>query len=85
MMTLVPKFMVYRALSDKTYLFLGLRSSLTFFSLTKPSCFFWQKNLINKKRFMWSTRVLLLKYLGWKLTIYGKEAPLLEESSLNCD
>ena len=29
LMTLVSKFMVYRALSDKTYLFLGLRSPLT--------------------------------------------------------
>ena len=26
LMTLVPKFMVYRALSDKTYLLLGLQS-----------------------------------------------------------
>ena len=29
LMILVLKFMVYRALSDKTYLLLGLRSSLT--------------------------------------------------------
>ena len=29
LMTLVSKFMVYRALSDKTYLLLGLRSPLT--------------------------------------------------------
>ena len=28
LMTLVSKFMVYRALSDKTYLLLGLRSPL---------------------------------------------------------
>ena len=28
LMTLVSRFMVYRALSDKTYLFLGLRSPL---------------------------------------------------------
>ena len=32
LMTLVSKFMVYRALSDKTFLLLGLRSPLkTFF------------------------------------------------------
>ena len=30
LMTLVSKFMVYRALSDKTYLLLGLRSPLSF-------------------------------------------------------
>ena len=29
LMTLVSKFMVYRALSDKTHLFLGLRSPLS--------------------------------------------------------
>ena len=29
LMTLASKFMVYRALSDKTYLFLGLPSPLT--------------------------------------------------------
>ena len=29
LMTLVSKFMVYRALSDKTYVLLGLRSPLT--------------------------------------------------------
>ena len=29
LMTLVSKFMVYRALSDKTYILLGLRSPLT--------------------------------------------------------
>ena len=29
LMILVSKFMVYRALSDKTYLLLGLRSPLT--------------------------------------------------------
>ena len=29
LMTLVSKFMVYRALSDKTYLLLGLRSPLS--------------------------------------------------------
>ena len=33
LMTLVSKFMVYRALSDKTYLSLGLRSPLTQLSL----------------------------------------------------
>ena len=31
LMTLVSKFMVYRALSDKSYLLLGLRSPLTLF------------------------------------------------------
>ena len=31
LMTLVSKFMVYRALSNKAYLLLGLRSPLTFF------------------------------------------------------
>ena len=30
LLTLVSKFMVYRALSDKTYLLLGLRSPLTY-------------------------------------------------------
>ena len=35
LMTLVSKFMVYRALSDKTYLLSGLRSSLNFNHETK--------------------------------------------------
>ena len=30
LMSLVSKFMVYRALSDKTYLLLGLQSPLTY-------------------------------------------------------
>ena len=33
LMTLVSKLMVYRALSDKTYVLLGLRSPLTLYSL----------------------------------------------------
>ena len=38
LMTLVSKFMVYRALSDKTYVLLGLRSPLTFLSKIHPAC-----------------------------------------------
>ena len=37
LMTLVSKFMVYRVLSDKTYLSLGLRSPLTFIQETETS------------------------------------------------
>ena len=36
LMTLVSKFMVHRALSDKTYLSLGLLSPLNFQSRLKP-------------------------------------------------
>ena len=35
LMTLVSKFMVYRALSYKTYLLIGLRSPLNFLCVTK--------------------------------------------------
>ena len=31
LMTLVSKFMIYKAISDKTYILLGLRSPLIFF------------------------------------------------------
>ena len=41
LMTQVSKFMVYRALSDKTYLSLGLRSPLSFILKTQIS------NLLN--------------------------------------
>ena len=37
LMTLVSKFMVYRALSDKTYLLLGLRSPLNIMPWNKDS------------------------------------------------
>ena len=38
-MKLVSKFMVYRALSYKRNIFLGLRSPLTFFSPPEPEAY----------------------------------------------
>ena len=39
LMILVSKFMVYRALSDKTYLLLGLLSPLKVLYRRQPECF----------------------------------------------
>ena len=44
-MILVSKFMVYRALSDKTYLLLGLLSPLTFLDIIYIFFFFLQEIL----------------------------------------